>query len=467
MKKSILCLGCRIALDNVSHASFTDKISLLDYDIIIITPEISSRLYNDEYYMGKSCASDDQSARLKENSEYWKSEISSAVTQGKTVFVFMSDYKEFYIATGSRDVSGTGRNQKVTRHVGLYDNYKMLPFISGVKSSVGKKMAINRDAHEGLKVFWSEYANSLSYKVKLPEKTNGACVFTKSGDVPVGALMKAKSGVGSIVFLPDLDFEMDEFFDERDEGIYWSEEGIKFAHRLISSVVSFDKSLRDASGKTPEPEWIKSNNYKGDAELELISRLEAIEGEISSLSQSKIDIIANIEKESNLRRLLFEKGKPLEAAILASLRILGFSAENYDDGESEFDAIFESSEGRLIGEAEGKDNKAINVEKLRQLSMNIQEDLEREEVEEPAKPVLFGNGFRLTPLAERGNQFTTKCITAATASNTALIATSSLFSVAFYLSQNPNDDFAETCRKAVLQASGVVEFPDVPSVVTT
>jgi hypothetical protein len=47
--------------------------------------------------------------------------------------------------------------------------------------------------------------------------------------------------------------------------------------------------------------------------------------------------------------------------------------------------VFESEEGRLIGEAEGKDNKAINVDKLRQLSMNIHEDIQREEVTTPAK----------------------------------------------------------------------------------
>jgi hypothetical protein len=56
--------------------------------------------------------------------------------------------------------------------------------------------------------------------------------------------------------------------------------------------------------------------------------------------------------------------------------------------------VFESEEGRLIGEAEGKDNKAINVDKLRQLSMNIHEDIQREEVTTPAKGVLFGNGYR-------------------------------------------------------------------------
>ena len=92
-----------------------------------------------------------------------------------------------------------------------------------------------------------------------------------------------------------------------------------------------------------------------------------------------------------LRGLLFEKGKPLEEAIIEGLRKLGFTAEPFKDDGSEFDVVFESPEGRLIDEAEGKDNKAVNVDKLRQLQMNIHEDLLRDSVAEPAKPVLFGN----------------------------------------------------------------------------
>jgi hypothetical protein len=92
-----------------------------------------------------------------------------------------------------------------------------------------------------------------------------------------------------------------------------------------------------------------------------------------------------------------------------------------------------NGEGRLIGEAEGKDNKAVNVDKLRQLSMNIHEDLQREEVISPAKGVLFGNGYRLQPIAEREAAFTEKCVSAALTSSTSLVATADLFRAAQYL----------------------------------
>ena len=62
-----------------------------------------------------------------------------------------------------------------------------------------------------------------------------------------------------------------------------------------------------------------------------------------------------------------------------ALHLLGLAVANYKESDSEFDVIFESDEGRLTGDgAEGKNSMAVSVEKLRQLSMNIHEDLQSE-----------------------------------------------------------------------------------------
>lgn len=150
---------------------------------------------------------------------------------------------------------------------------------------------------------------------------------------------------------------------------------------------------------------------------------------------------------------------PLENAIIAALKLLGFEAAAYKDSDSEFDVVFESSEGRLVGEAEGKDNKSINVEKLRQLAMNVHEDLQRSDVNSPAKPVLFGNAFRLEPLNKRGEPFTDKCLNAATASSTALVFTPDLFRPVQHLLQQPDSSYARSCRLAIINTVGRVIFP--------
>lgn len=164
-----------------------------------------------------------------------------------------------------------------------------------------------------------------------------------------------------------------------------------------------------------------------------------------------------------MKRLLYEKGKPLESAIHTALEIMGFTVTHFEDSESEFDVVFESKEGRLIGEAEGKDSKAINVDKLRQLEMNIHEDFAREEVEDMAKGALIGNAYRLIEPEEREEFFTAKCLTAANRSGTALVSTIHLFDVAQYLSGKKDKAFSKKCRKVIIETIGVVKFPEIPT----
>ena len=148
------------------------------------------------------------------------------------------------------------------------------------------------------------------------------------------------------------------------------------------------------------PEWAADSQYALAAEIELRQQLLMVETELEKAQRAKDELATRLDDAGQLRALLFEKGKPLEAAIITALIILGFKARPYEDGKSEFDALFESAEGRLLGEAEGKDTKAVNIDKLRQLATNIHEDLQREEVTQPAKGILFGNGYRLTKPAE-------------------------------------------------------------------
>ena len=164
-----------------------------------------------------------------------------------------------------------------------------------------------------------------------------------------------------------------------------------------------------------------------------------------------------------LRYLLYEKGKPLEVAILVALSYLGFRTESFRDAESEFDAIFVGPEGRFLGEAEGKDNKPINIDKLGQLERNIQEDFAKEGTAEYAQGVLFGNAYRLEPPNKRGAFFTAKCVAGARRAGISLIRTPDLFEVARYLKENDNKFYAEQCRKAILDGKGrSVEFPAPP-----
>ena len=224
-------------------------------------------------------------------------------------------------------------------------------------------------------------------------------------------------------------------------------------------------TLRSAGEITPEPQWAALEKYTLGPERSLRQQLLEAERELEAAQKRKEAVLDELKIVGSLRGLLYEKGKPLENAIIQALRAFGFTANAFKQSSSEFDVVFESTEGRLIGEAEGKDNKAVNVDKLRQLAMNIHEDLLRDEVKSPAKPVLFGNAFRLQPLEVRAEPFTEKCSSAAAASSTALVFTPDLFAPVQYLNSQVDEDYARECRLVLLNTVGRVTFPSSPTMV--
>src|SRR5439155_757421 len=155
---------------------------------------------------------------------------------------------------------------------------------------------------------------------------------------------------------------------------------------------------------------------------------------------------------ASLRDLLYESGKPLEAAILRALKAMGFTATPFQESDSQFDAVFSAAEGRFLGEAEGKNDKAVSVVKLDQLERNIREDFARRDDGSYAKGVLFGNAFRLKEPSLRPDFFTQKCYAAAARGKVALVRTPDLFPVTRYLEEHDDPEFAAGCRRAILAA---------------
>jgi len=478
-KKSIVSIDCEIPGGYSEFVSFVSLASLLDWDIILFNPTITEFTFSYENYKGKPLLDDDSSFRLKEASDHWRRELSEAYRAGKTIIIFLPELTEVYIDTGDRNYSGTGRNRQTTTVVTNYDNYKMIPVKVDVVTTKGNKMRLTKSG-QFLGDYWREFSAHSSYKVLIGAGAGEPLVVTSSGEKTVGSILNNAESGGALLFLPHLAMGSEEFYEEKEvpreggEGeddtvteMEWTEAGIKFGSILVNCIVEIDRSLRAASEVTPAPDWINSGGFELSKESECRQGLLKVEAQLEELEQEKDSMKGRLATEGRPKRLLFETGKPLEGAIINALELIGFHASNYHDMKSEFDAVFESTEGRFLGEAEGKDNKSINITKLRQLEMNILEDYERDEVKEMAKGVLFGNAHRLTPPDERGTFFTDKCMSAAKRSGVALVRTTDLFPIVQYLSTTEDVGYAQNCRIAILESLGeVVEFPKPPSEVT-
>ncbi|MGO4684857.1 hypothetical protein [Hyphomicrobium sp. 2TAF46] len=463
--KKILTVGLELASDDVENESIRSKVSLLDWDIILFRADISDFLGSSDTYQGKPSLDDEDSFSLKECCEHWRREIRQAVEGGKTVFVFLCEMTEVFVDSGQRKYSGTGRNRQTTKVVEIFSNYRALPVSLSLFNATGSAMKLTPRGAEILAPYWAAFGSDSTYKVVLTLGNDATvCVSTKSGDKPVGAIFKSKATSGSLILLPDIEFDRDSFSAFENGEPIWTDEAIQFSDRMTSALLAIDKALHLTSEATPEPIWVADPTHLLAVERALRVQLLAAETQVEAAQREKERILEQLKNAGRLRALLFEKGKPLEYAIIEALKLMGFQAGQYKQADSEFDVVFECSEGRLIGEAEGKDTKAVNIDKLRQLSMNIHEDLQREEISSPAKAVLFGNGFRLSPPGDREVQFTEKCISASRTSNTALVATSDLYRAAQYLSDRSDEEYAKRCRQALLSNVGPVVLPAPPAI---
>ena len=462
MAARVFIVGGRLPGAVGEEISFRSDNSLFDADIVIFTPTfVEYTSY--ESYAGKSLISEGHSPMIFADCAHWRKEIETAVNAGKVVFVMLTKPEEVYYHTGEQSYSGTGRSRVTTNLVALISSYDSLPFhLEGLTPRGGTAISILNDLGP-LSIYWNQFSSMSIYEVYFDSKGIMPLLGTKNREKVVGGLIRTANG-GAIVLLPPLSWDEDALSYTRGKSELWRKEAIVLGNQILTSVIAASDAIRRQGKRTPVPEWAAVAEFSLPVENALQGELADLNAKMAALVEQNAGLQKRIEKACELRSLLYESGPPLESAVREALRLLGFKAEHFRDADSEFDAVFVSEEGRFLGEAEGKDTKAVNINKMSQLERNIQEDFNREEVTEYAKGVLFGNAFRLELPSKRGPLFTQKCITAAKRLKVALVRTPDLFSPARYLSYTTDPAYAESCRQAIFSAEGtIVEFPAPPA----
>lgn len=459
MEKQIFTIGYTIPTFDKNYVDFYDGSSLMDADILLISPDILQPRGDWVSFTTSDggCYNVATSQTYKQKISRLKKEVEDHLNAGKNVFVLLTKKEEYQLASS---VSSERKGQN-TFHTEMYNNYNFLPVSIGASTSASGKY-IEFSGNPIFSDFYKKFKGNLEYQLYIENPSGAQVIFTGKDETKIlGAIYKIKNG--HLVVLPFIKYDEKEFTEQRgkEKKEYWTKEATQFGKSLVKAFVDIDKALRKGGDKTPPPDWTSGVDFQLAQEQVFKNGVEKKSKEIDELILQKNELLTKIDEEVRLRDLLFEKGKPLESAINLALEILGYRAENYNDGNLEIDHVITSPErDRFIGEAEGKDTSAINIDKFRQLATNIQEDLQREEVENPATGILFGNGFRLTKPSERAEQFTTKCINTAKSSNCALVRTTDLFRVAKYVKESKDKTFAKSCRDTIKNSVGkIVDFP--------
>lgn len=464
MKKQISTIGIEIPGQGENEIDFSSHFSLMDADIVVISPD-SIRPYGDwvSFSAGGGCYNVEPSKRFQEKSSHLQKELRDLLNSGKTAFIFLSRKEEFQLA---QSVSSPRKGQH-TYNTLTIDNYKFLPIdIGSITNASGKHLKFTGE--NIFTTFDKTFSNHLEYQLYI-ENTKGAQVIYSGKDTTKVLGSVFKIGKGHMVVLPILKLSQAGFTEIKVDKLgkeeeFWSKKGLAFGNSLISCLVEIDKKLKESSDKTPPPEWINEKAFQLKKEIEINGAIINNTKAISKLQKENEKLKEELANETTLKDLLFENGKTLETAVTKALHLLGYKAENYDDGQLEMDQIIVSPENyRYIGECEGKDNKDIDVSKFRQLQDALNADFARDEVAEKAFGILFGNPERFINPESRKLDFTAKCKSGAEREKIALVKTSDLFIVAKYLSENNNETYKKQCRLAIHSQLGkVVVFPKLP-----
>ncbi|MBI1275067.1 hypothetical protein GC177_03745 [bacterium] len=466
MAKKIFSVGYEIPGDQAECIEFSSEKSLMDADILLINPD--SICPSGDWVSFTSsdggCYNVDASRKYKQKVSNLRKEIKDHLDNGQNVFILLSKERKYSLASR---VSSPRKGQN-TYDTELCSNYDFLPIhIGTLVSGTGKH--VQPSGNPLFADFYKKFKEYLQYQLYIENINSAQIIFNgKDKNKILGSLIKV--GAGNLVMLPFINYDDKNFTEvkknKKGEGeYYWTSDALKFGHELVDCIVQIADGLNKLTEKTPPPQWINDGDFVSNKEVEIIDLIKK-EEELIVISTKTIGALkANLSEEVRLKDLLFEQGKSLEDAVIRALKILGYKAEGYDDGVLELDQVIVSPEGyRYIGECEGKNEKDIDITKFRQLMDSINADFARDEIEDKAFGILFGNPQRLTDPNKRSLDFTNKCKISAERDKIALIKTPDLFKVAKYLAENTDDAFKAECRDAIHNGLGaIVIFPKVPA----
>jgi len=135
--KDIKGIGFTIPSEDDDLIKLDSFSSLADIDIAIISCDLTTTSYSSydgnsfpshQEYEGKKLYNKESSSLIIDHKAHWRNELSHFVKNGGTLFIVLCSKKDAFYYTGTKNVSGTGRNQKSTYHVAPFCNYDFLPF---------------------------------------------------------------------------------------------------------------------------------------------------------------------------------------------------------------------------------------------------------------------------------------------------------------------------------------------------
>ncbi len=407
---------------NIDLISFYSYDSLLDYEIVIIDMgNIAFEYSSNEDYLGKRLLTENSSFEFLADFKRIKSEISSLLSLGKTVYVLLPVEPLLYVYTGKKQYSGTGRNRQATDFVNKFDLLTLLPLKLDVTTGFGSKVSYSKETPykklfeiKSMDYFYTTYFDSENTGTPLAYIKNTEKVISKAFPIDDGHLIIFPS------ILDEADYNTEKEFRT-------------VVNSFLHTIDDLNEEIKSSIEDYSLPKWADKYNVLDEKEKkESINDLEKKIEELRTKQKETEETLLEIQKY----KLAFTAtGKELETIIYKILKELGFKSLPVEHNRA--DGIFEYNGIKIVTEIKGVSGSAAEKHAA-QLEKWVAEFIEKEEA--IPKALLIVNGFRNKDLTSRTEDvFPSQMIGYSTKREHCLLTSLQLLGIYIEIKKNPKE----------------------------
>lgn len=380
----ILSLGYEFDHDHpsIEESTFRSGDSLFDFDVILWNPNNLIWEYSAKEYRGCKSLDDNDSVRLMEDVKRVKTEMAEMLKMGRTIIIFTPEPEKYYIDTGRREYSGTGRNRRTTRIVDDIELTDFLP-IGNLKTIGASGFQLEFRGKEPFDLFWRTNNKYFSYRAYFEKPIGVPLFYIKDTQKVIGSFINVEKG--NLIFIPN-------FLDDVEIGD--NEDYSQIGNRFIDSIIELVNNLNKSTGGFRPSAWC--SNYLLPGELKEKEKLKKLESKLGTI-KDKISTQKKSIAELGEYKILFSgDGRALEILVGRIFSELGFDVAEGLPGRD--DLILKYAQNIAVVEVKGV-SKSAGEKHAAQLEKWVSEYHSQKDIK--PKGILVINTYKDIPLLER------------------------------------------------------------------
>lgn len=388
---------------DVRDVSFGSGQTLLGQDVVLLQISGLQGQYATSVstYRGKLSLGSHASARISEDIARRKREFKTLLELGGTLVLFLPAPDSWYVDTGERQYSGTGRNQKVTTIVKEQHLLDVLPFSITTVPAETREMELR--IGEPFASFWREHGYRFETSAVLSEALGETALVIEGTQSITASIARLEKGL--VVVLPETllypadeeEVEKEEEKDD-DESVQMGTDNQLEPHswdvEFLEGLLDLVRSLRSSAGDYQQPTWITEYHLPG--EREAADDVRKASARLAK-AQEKLDFAERALALRDQRKILLTgTGPALEVLVEEALRALGLDVDPARPGRTDRVA-------RLGGQPAVVEIKGVTKSAGEKDAAQLEKWVSEYQLEHSMLPkgILVVNGWRNTPVNER------------------------------------------------------------------